>query len=156
MADHVRKRIRAAAVADLTGLATTGPRVRGSAIWPLARDSAPTLLVYTPEEEAEYVAQGSGGTRRQLRTVTLMVEGVAEGTEADLDDTLDAIGKEVETALVAAMVSGTSQLGPLVHDLRFERAELGFDDGGRKPAGSIAMRFQVDWTGLENDPTATV
>ena len=59
MALHVRTQLRHAAVELLDGLPTTGDRVYRGRRRPLANDHAPSLLVYTDDEDVILASQGS-------------------------------------------------------------------------------------------------
>ena len=56
----------------------------------------PGLCIYTQNEDVSIDAMGA--TRTVGRDLELIVEGY-DATGSNLDDTLDQIGKEVETAL---------------------------------------------------------
>ena len=84
---HARTQIRNAVVAALTGLSTTGARVHASRMRPT--DALPALLITT---DAEVIEQGA--QRRQMRTMDIVVRGLAKGGDG-VDDTLDQIALEV-------------------------------------------------------------
>lgn len=120
---HVRQQIREACAALVTGLATTGNRVFQSRMLP--QDSLPCLLVSTNDESVEGGDIGNLNERR----LQLVIRGFAKGN-ANLDDTLDTIAAEVETAMA-----------PKGYALR--SVEVDFDDSLEKPVGSIALKFEV-------------
>ena len=132
---HARQAIREAAATLLTGLATTGSRVHQSRLPYVTLDdtSLPALLVTTEDEQ---VAQATVHGRLERR-VTLNVAGLAKAA-ANLDDTLDSIAAEVETALGAApTLSGKCTF----HGLTGLR--VGLDDSLEKPVGRIDLAFEV-------------
>ena len=121
---HARQTIREAAATLLTGLTTTSTRVFQSRMAP--QDSLPCLLVMTDGEEITW-----GAFEKQLdRRLTLTVVGLAKAT-SNVDDTLDTIAAEVETAL------GT--------DLKYELTAIAvdFEESLEKPAGRIVLTYSI-------------
>jgi len=121
---HARQAIREAAATLLGGLATTGARVFQSRMPP--QESLPCLLVMTDGEEITW-----GAFEKQLdRRLTLTIVGLAKAT-ANVDDTLDTIAAEVETALGS--------------DLKYELTGIAvdFDETLEKPAGRIVLTFGI-------------
>lgn len=106
MADHVIKQLRDALVTRLTGLATTGARVHSYRANPLQTiGELPALIVRTPSDSMQEATVHPGAVVE--RTVEILVQGYA-AANADLDDTLDAIRKDVDTALGAALTIGSN------------------------------------------------
>ena len=101
MANHLRRQIRERAATTLTGLTTTGSNVFQSRVYPMESAGLPGLCIYTTDEAIEM--QSMGGTRNVSRDLTLIVEGYATDS-ANVDDTLDQIGKEVEVAMSGGQV----------------------------------------------------
>ena len=95
MANHLRRQIRERVGTTLTGLSTTGSNVFQSRMYPMESAGLPGLFIYTQNEDVSIDAMCA--TRTVGRDLELIVEGYATGS--NLDDTLDQIGKEVETAL---------------------------------------------------------
>jgi hypothetical protein len=135
MPTHVRRQIREAAAGVLTGLTTTGTRVSQSRMRPRADALLPALLIETNEEQ---VSPHSIGAQLQ-RDLTLTVRGIAKAA-ADVDDTLDAIALEVETAL-----AGAPTLSGLASQSALQRITVDFDDSTDKPVGVIALDYQVTY-----------
>lgn len=133
MADHVRTQLRDAVVTAVTGLATTGASVFASRVYAVQLSELPALLVYQASDEVVE------RTMHSPPTVTLAVEIVIRGVAkaiASLDDTLDTIAKEVQTALAGGVnISGSTV--PVV----YEGSETTLDGEGEKPTGQIEMRF---------------
>lgn len=96
MADSIRRRIRTRALALLTGLPTTGPRV-----WPrrddkpLVRTELPALFVAVDDGGGVYGTAGFGVSQRSAR---LAIEAVVVQA-GDFDDALETIWSEIEPAL---------------------------------------------------------
>lgn len=132
MANHARQQLRTALVTRVTGLTTTGPRVFASRMFPMAADSMPGLIVYTNDESSD---DGSLGIPRlQHRTVSLSIEGYAKAANG-LDDLLDQIAKEVETAISADPLLGGKARDCAIADTAFD---LGAAD---QNIGVIRMRY---------------
>jgi hypothetical protein len=131
---HARKQIRDAFVAALTGLPTAGARVEASRVFPVASPFLPTILIYTIEE----TSQASGMDRPQplQRLLTVAVECAAEA--ADVDDVLDAMAAEIETAIGA-----DETLGGLVLDVTLLRTQIGLESPGRARSGRARLDFGV-------------
>ena len=143
MAAHLHTQIRGAVVSKLTGLATTGPRVYANRLMPLPDNLAPTLLVTLDEERiddrtinAPYAAQ---------RVLDVVVTAAAKAS-AGLDDTLDQMGKEVETALAAGITLGTRTLEVLYAGMSYD------DEQGDKPVGVRRMTFSIPFSAMSNAP----
>lgn len=146
MPDHVRKQIRAAVVAAVTGLTTTGTNVFVSRQPRIEDDEYPCLLVYTLEEESEIDTMNR--PRGLERSVDVAIEAVEKGTTG-VDDTLDTIAKEVEAAL------GNNLLGGLVKDLWLSSTKFTFDGEAKKVYGAAQMIWQANYRTPEDDPTTT-
>jgi hypothetical protein len=132
VADHVRKQLREAIGTALTGLTTTADRVHQSRAYPLERAGLPALLIYTNEE----ALTGAALATQYERRVRVTVEACAKAN-ADLDDTLDQIGKEVEIALAAGVSVGGAARLLFLQSCSFEW------DAQEKPYGSLLMTFET-------------
>lgn len=122
---HLRTQIRNDVAAAVTSLATTGARVFKSRMRPKDESKLPCLLVTTNDEDVSGGAVG-GGLDRQLQVV---IRGIAAGGDG-LDDTLDQIALEVETALANTQLS-------------LRRVEIDYDDSLEKPVGEISLTFEI-------------
>lgn len=101
MASHIHTQVRTALATALTGLTTTGSRVYLNRVYALRPADLPALRVFLAREEVQ-PGLASGFYRREL---LVQIEAVAKAASG-LDDTLDQIGKEVETALVSGLTVG--------------------------------------------------
>lgn len=132
---HVRKQLRDAVVAELTGLTTTGSRVFTARVYPLQDAELPCLLINTVSETAEALELSHPGIVG--RAIRVEVEGLVRGVSG-LADTLDTIAEEVETALGSPVtVSGKSVI------LDYAGAEIQFSGETDKPGGSVILRFDT-------------
>jgi len=134
VADHVRKQLREAVALAVTGLTTTAANVFQSRVYAVREAELPCLLIYTDSESSEDATIYAATEERSIR---VRVEGLAQAT-ASLDDTLDLIAKEVETALSAAIViASTTTL------LTYTGCEIELRDDLAQPTGSIALAFEA-------------
>lgn len=132
---HKRTQIKNAVVSALTGLVTTGTNVFPSRVHAIPAKHLPGLLVYPDEEDSE---PGETGPNRSLdRELSLVIDGQAK-SGADIDDVLDGIAEEIETAMnVDRHFSGLaleSFLSSTVFRLSGE---------GRQRAGKIKMTYKI-------------
>jgi hypothetical protein len=144
MADHVRKQVRDAIVTALTGLTTTQSRVFRSRVYPLQVADLPGLCVQMPVEETS--PSTIHVPALQERNIDLAVSGYAEES-AVLDDELDTIAKEVETALSASLVVSGVNVEPVYVGMDTE-----FDGEAEKPHGVIRIRYRVRLFTAANAP----
>jgi len=143
MANHLHKQIRDAVKTALTGLSTTGSRVFANRLRPLQDADLPALRIYADEERAEGLLIHS--PEMYDRELTFVVEGVAKATAA-LDDTLDQISKEVETALSAGITLGSRNLEVFYTGMSFDDEQLD------KPVAVKRMTFSLKFTSMSNAP----
>lgn len=144
MANHLRRQIREAAATTLTGLATTGSRVFQMRVYPLQDAELPGLLIYTNSETSERTTLPRPSIME--RRLELVVEGYAKAN-ADLDDTLDGIAKEVEVAMFGNPgLTGTAKSATL------RASETMLEDGGEHPVGRIRMTWEVLYFASEGAP----
>ena len=131
---HARQTIREAAATLLTGLTTTGSRVFQSRMVP--QESLPCLLITTNDEE---ITPGtiSGMAERHL---DLAVTGYAKQSST-VDDTLDTIAAEVETAM--STFTYRNELKSIAVD---------FDEHLEKPVGMIRLSFLVTYLTATGTP----
>ena len=148
MANHLRRQIRERAATTLTGLTTTGSNVFQSRVYPMESAGLPGLCIYTTEETVEM--QSMGGTRHVSRDLTLIVEGYATDS-ANVDDTLDQIGKEIEIAM-----SGDITLNDLAQDSYLSSVEITLSGDGSTGIGKITHSYTVVYQNAENAPDAAL
>ena len=148
MANHLRRQIRERAATTLTGLTTTGSNVFQSRVYPMESAGLPGLCIYTTEETVEI--QSMGGTRNVSRDLTMIVEGYATDS-ANVDDTLDQIGKEIEIAM-----SGDITLNDLAQDSYLSSVEITLSGDGTTGIGKITHSYTVVYQNAENAPDAAL
>ena len=79
----------------------------------------------------------------------MIVEGYASA-KANVDDTLDQIGKEVETAM-----AGDIGINSLAMDSYLTDVSISYSGEGSKPTGTIRMTYLVQYRNLENSPDSS-
>lgn len=133
---HVRRQIREAVAAAVTGLATTGSRVFQSRVYPLRDADLPCLMVSTDDERIESGNAVMGGELDRELVVT--VRGVAKAN-ADLDDTLDGIAEQVEPVLNGATLGGKAK------NCQLTGIKVEMDESLEKPVGVISLEYRVTY-----------
>lgn len=134
-----RTAARAAFVAALTGLTTTGARVFVGRNRPLDAADLPGLMIFSGDETVESVFANANrpATRRYKVRVDIMVKNLtAAETEAD------TILAEIESALFASVSANT--LGNLVNGVVMTAVgEPELDDTQDKPCVRVPVFFEV-------------
>ena len=144
MANHLRRQIRERIAADVTGLVTTGSNVFQARVYPLEDAALPCLLVYSTSEESEILNQGT--PRLLSRTLNITIQGVA-AESSDIDDKLDLIAKEIETAL-----SADRDINSLAQDSFLTSTEIEINADGAKTVGTLRLNYQIDYRVYDNAP----
>lgn len=144
MANHMRRQIREAAATALTGLTTTGSRVFTSRARLVQAADLPCLRIWCDDEnistETIHVA------RVRERVLQLVVEGCCSAN-ADMDDTLDQIAKEVEIAL-----DGNQTLGVGVKAIEPKEIKSEFLAQGETVIAVVTMRFEATYYAAKGAP----
>jgi len=149
MADHVRKQIRDAVVTTVTGLVTTGTNVFQSRVYPLQTSALgselPALVVLTSTETVDL---DIGTLDAPHRLLTVEIKAIEKATSA-LDDTLDEIAKEVETAMGIDITLGGLCIGV---DLS-NTPEIELTSEGDQPHGQVSLFYIVKYRTPFGDPS---
>ena len=141
---HIRTQVRDAAVAALTGLASTGARVFANRLRVLTAADLPCVLVNTDDEVVDYVTMHEPALLE--RTLELTVRGVARAVSG-LDVVLDQIALEVEQALATSLLGGLIKDAPTLVRISFEDEAL-LD----KPVGVITLTFAIKYQMASGSP----
>lgn len=141
MANHVRRQLREAIAAAVTGLTTTGTNVFQSRLYPFSVNDLPCLRIVSDGDQVQ--AQTVNHPYTQMRTTQITIEARAIATQ-DLDDTLDQICKEVEIAISSA--AGIAKSMYLL-GTRIEMEAL-----GEQPIGVATMIYSKDLYTASNAP----
>ncbi len=142
MAIHERQAIRDAIVAALVSQTSAGTRVSKSRREPVRSVELPAISVYVESEKTnEKTFLTAPVELERILTVSIDAWVSADGKEADrLEDTLDAIALQVETAMdVDTNLSGTAYWSALA------ATELGTLAAaeGRRPMGCAHLEYTV-------------
>ena len=146
MGNHVRRQIREAVTAALMG-GTAGANVFAARTLPLARDLLPALLVATDEERVDVASIHSPQLLERRLTVT--VRGVAKAAN-DVDDVLDALLKDTETALAG------NTLGGLCKGLYLTSVSVQLDGSTDADVGIVEAAFSADFFTAGNAPDVSL
>lgn len=147
MPTHLHTQIRAALKTALTGLSTTGPRVFANRLRPMNEADLPGLRIALDDEQSD--PETMHMPVQQARTLTLSVECCAKVTTG-LDDLLDAISLEVETALSAGFVVDGETLYPEYTGMQFS------DELADKPVGIKQLNYSVQFAAMSDAPHTLV
>jgi hypothetical protein len=143
MANHLHKQIRDGVKTALTGLTSSGARVYANRLQPMADANLPGLRIYADNEQAEPLTMHSPHT--QERTLAIVVECCAKAASA-LDDALDQMSKEVETALAAGITISSRNVAFIYTGMQFD------DEQADKPVGVKRLTFTCTYTAANNAP----
>lgn len=132
---HVRTQIRQALIARLLGLATTMTNVISTRYDVFA--TLPGIRVYAESEDKQDELMGG----RQQRQVVFIVEATAKQNTA-LEDTLDQIALEVETAIATDQTLGGLCKGGMRYD---GIGDFRTDDNTDQPVGIWPLRFIAEY-----------
>lgn len=128
----------------LTGLASTGSRVYPGRRQPIKGADLPCWCVYTDEEQSDHGSMG-GILERQ---VVFILRGVTKSVDQDVDDDLDVLALEAETAIGA-----DPRLGGLAVDCVLIGSEpVRPDEEGAAPHGGIMLRYRVTYETTRSNP----
>jgi len=140
---HKRETIRKAVVSLLTadmipGTIATG-RIYSNRSRPLWEGYLPAINVTSDSEESER-SDLTGGTSLE-RTLDLVVEATAlDISDENLDDTLDDLAEEIESALGSDHTWGDEVTSSTLTATEFE-----LDAGGEKPMGTVRLTYTVQY-----------
>lgn len=146
---HARESIRKAIITACTGLTTTGSNVGGWNIHAIDATDLPWLSVKVTGEALSDSIENEFGDY-EVRQLSVSIEARARAL-ADLDDTLDDICAEVETA-----VMGDSSLAALIKDVQLVGTSFELDGEGEKPVGLATMEWIIDYRVNSTAPTSPV
>lgn len=146
MANHVRQQLREAVATVVTGLTTTSTRVFQSRVYPLQTSELPCLVITTDGDQSENLTVHN--PVQQQRQAPVRIEAYARATTT-LDDTLDTICKEVETAI--ANTSSSTVKGML-----YSSTQIDIEILGDQPVGKATMLFSKDLYTVSNAPDVMI
>ena len=141
----VRGQIRAAVIAGLTGLVTSGSRVFDSRLNPMDAQSMPGICVSIPSEKPG----GEECLSSSERIADLFIDLYASGAAAEI--TLDTMESEIETKLWT-MQGGGRWINSLVLGLSFIGMGTKYDGEGAKVYGIRRLMYSVSYLINDGDP----
>jgi len=130
---HLHRQIVEAVASALTGLPTSGPRVYSNRRHPMQDAHLPGLRIFLGSETAEPITVSADTILE--RDLSLIVEACAKAS-TDVDQVLDAMSLEVESALA----DGVTVSGKRVQTL-YSGMEMELDESLEKPVGVKRMTF---------------
>ncbi len=143
---HERKEIRDAAAAHLVAAATSaGARVFKTRLNPMQGAELPAINLHT---EQETVSEESKNTapRELKRTVVLQIDGWVAGDLDTLDDDLDALALEIETAMDRNVnLEDVAGEHPKAHDSMLVSTEIDTAIVGNRPMGVVRLEYAVTY-----------
>lgn len=153
---HARQQIRDAFATRLTGLVTTGSRIKKARARDLDADHDPTLFIFTRQETSKPIS--TAFPRTILRAVTVHVEGRVQMQSEDgietseaCEDALETIADEVETA-----VANDPSFGKTVKDCVLVATIKDIEATADRHQGGIRMSYEVTYATKENAPDVLV
>jgi hypothetical protein len=132
---HIRQQIRDRIIADVTGLATTGPNVYDSKLYNILQGELPALAVYTQNETSEISTIAPNVTLD--RELEVIIECYAEANQ-NIENTLDTIAGEVENSLGTDLT-----LNNLCITQFLSSTDIDFTSEGEKPLGICKLTYNV-------------
>lgn len=131
-----RAEIRQKIVELIAGKTQAEDRVfsnRARRIWP---EECPLIVVYSKTETVQEFEKSPRSLKRELQ---IAIECIAKADE-NIDDTLDEIAQEVETAL-----GSDESLGNLCADIILEQTEMNLSGDGETVFGAAILTYQVTY-----------
>lgn len=138
---HVRQQLREQVAAALAGLSLTGARVFQSRFYPLERTDLPGILVFVDDESIDYMSISSNAHLK--RDVLVRIQAVAKAN-SDLDDTLDTISANIETAIHGASL--------IIKAKGFVGTQIDIDSSGEQPVGKATLTYRMQMITTSADP----
>ena len=149
---HVREQIRDAVVNAVTYLDLTARRVFRTRVYPMDSESLPGICVYTQSETSSPATIGGlTSVSTYLRVMLVNIEVYAKAS-VDLDNTLDDIAVEIETAMAT-----DATLDGLVEDTVLSGTEIDIMGGdSEQPVGVMRLTYNVTYRTTLADPSAAL
>lgn len=144
---HIRQQIRDEIATVLTGLTTTGANVFVTRVMPMTDDTIPGLKINTGNEEIN-TEDSQRVARVQERMLDVIVEGFDKLADG-VDDQLDDIAAEVETAIFGATLTKCSFIN-------LATIETSVEQGAELPVGKITMTFRAHYLTADGAPSTLI
>ncbi len=140
---HVRNQIRAAVKSAVTNLNTTGSHVYTSRTHKLTDNDLPALRIYTDNEEIERLCKTPVYIRHRLPVV---IECCVKES-GDVDDKVDTITSEVETAIV-----NDATLAALIKDKQIISTDIEYSNELELPLAIARVTFTIEYHTIDGAP----
>lgn len=137
---HPRSRIRTAFVDRLIDATAAEERVFKGRLMPLEEPELPAIVVHTREAEEVRERSASGWDGYEQRRCIVNVVCIAQSFD-DIDEDLDAMAGQVETALQSWIIPGFESSDALLLDTKSDDPE--FD--GSLTTGATTLRYVVTY-----------
>lgn len=152
---HPRRLIRDAIVATLTGVTAAGSRVSKTRTEPSRDDELPIISVYTLGEPVDDKSAQTAPLELTRRPRVAIVARVLDTAAVPVDDAMDAIALEIETAVARnPYLSGTAGENGAI--LSSTEIEILSSDNGDPIVGVIRLIYSVTYYTLQVDADPTV
>lgn len=143
---HARRTIRESVGSLLRSSSITGTRVFENRLYPVQEKELPCLLVITEGDRSENIT--SSNNPQQQRNVRVLIRAIVKSSR-ELDDEMDDICAQVETAIAGASFS-----------FRAQRQYIGTENResiiGNQPTGEATLFYEFTVRTKENDPQTIV
>lgn len=150
MAEHVRSQIRNRVVDALAAnVDQVDGRIYQSRLYPISDEDLPGLLVYTLSEQSER----EDSPTDSMRDLSLVVQGITS-LSPDLDNELDALALEVETAI--DQLGTIDGLAKIYGGIQSTEVSYVNASEGDKPYAAIALEFQYTYRTRAGSPGVAV
>lgn len=136
---HERKAIRNAVVAALTGATDAGANVFKTRLAPMRVADLPAINVYVDSERRVEDDAELSEPRKLARICTLAIEAWAR-VDDDVDDTLEDLAFQIETAMDADRWFGTE-----VENSVYSSSEFAYQINGDKPMGCVHIEYDMTY-----------
>lgn len=143
MANELRRQIREGVATVLTGLTTSQANVFQSRTHELQDAELPGLRIYTNGQDVDAETVAPDPVERN--TLELVVEACGKAS-ADLDDTLDAMVKEVRVALASGQAVGGAKY------VQLKRIDIEMEGEAEREVGIARMTFEVAYFSARGAP----
>lgn len=136
---HQRKLIRDAVTSILIAAATAaGSKVYPTRVLPFVLPELPVISVYTLDESVDPDSANTA-PRELTRTLSVVIEAMS-APGPDIDDTMDALALEIETAMHA-----DPYLGDVCVDSLLASTEIESIEEGDREVGWMALTYSVTY-----------
>ncbi len=149
MADHYREQILDALVTTVTGLTTTGTKVKRGRVYPLSNTDKNALSVYQGSDQR--LNDDDQPWSVEDWELTLFIDIHVKNRSTQIDQQCNLIEKEIEIALKADTKLGLSFAYDLTH---IQTNEPDLSGEGDKPTARVRTEWSIKYRRSSTDPSA--